>query len=135
MRLSSFKTRGAREDGQTAWELRGGKCVIRGGIADMDKLDLTFLQGSGSRVQITSPKCAFSEATRVGRSVAPIHVRAKGFTLDGVGYDVFVDSKKLHVRSSVRMTIKKAGSRAKELLPFDRSSRRQETSPGPAKQE
>lgn len=135
MRMSSFKTRGAREDGQTAWELRGGRCVVRGGIADMDDLVLAFLQENGGRVEITSPKCAFSEGTRVGRSEAPIHVRSRALTLDGVGYDVFVDSRKLHVRSNVHMIIMKTGSRAEKLYPFSTSPRRSEAVPTPAKQE
>lgn len=101
----------------------------------MDDVELMFFQENGGRIQITSPKCAFSEATRVGRSEAPIHVQSRTLILDGVGYTVFVDSKKLHIRSNVHMIITKTGSKAKELHPFNRLSRRNGATSKPAKQE
>jgi len=107
MTMSGFKTRGCREDGSVEWEILGAKAEVRGVLAELTQVKLTLYLREREPVLITSPSCSFNQASEAGSSDAPIHVKSRSFRLDGVGYDVLVGQQRLHVRSRVRMRIRK----------------------------
>lgn len=103
--LSEFRTKGVTDDGKVSWELRGGQAKVKANLADIDGIELKFHTKDRESVTITSPKCAFNQATQIGHSDAPIHIESKSFRLDGVGYDVYAGEHRVRVRQQVRMSI------------------------------
>lgn len=108
--LTGFSTREKRADGTLKWHLRGRRAVLLGDDADIEDLDLTLRpEGGDEHIRMTSPKCLFNRATKVCRSSAQIHVKSESLEVHGIGYDIMTQEQKLHIRSSVRMVIRKAG--------------------------
>ncbi len=105
--MTGFRTRGgSREDGGTDWEIKGARAVVRGVLAELEKLELTFFLREGETATITSPRCSFNQADEVGRSDAPIKLESRTMKLEGVGYDILVNEHRVRVRSNVKMRIR-----------------------------
>ncbi len=107
MTLSGFRTRGIQDDGGMRWELRGAKAVVKGTVAEVGDAVVVFQTGD-QQWRATSPACTFDQATGIGGSEAPLRVESRAMTLDGVGYDIIMDTQVVRVRSKVRMVIARA---------------------------
>ena len=108
--LTGFSTRERRPDGSLKWQVNGRRAVVHGNDADIEDLELTLCpEEGGEQLRLTSPKCLFNRVTKVCRSSAPIHVKSPSLEVRGVGYDIMAEEQKLHIRSNVRMVIRKAG--------------------------
>ncbi len=114
--LDGFETRGASHEGKTEWVLNGAKARLRGGLYELDDIRLIVYLENGDKAEITSPRCVFDQARGIARSDAPLKVVSQDMTLEGEGYDLATERKVLRIRSRVRMTVRKAGSR---LSPVD----------------
>lgn len=114
--LDGFETRAVNPDGKTEWELRGQTAKLRGGLYDLSDIRLAVHLEDGRRVDLASPRCTFDHARGIVRSDAPLEVVSADMALAGVGYDLAIDRNILRIRSQVRMTLRKLGTR---LVPSD----------------
>jgi hypothetical protein len=120
--LHGFQTRGAGGKNKTPWELSGAKATIREGFYELEDFKVILHLEDGSEAVLTSPACKYDESRGVAESNAPIRVESDAMTLEGIGYDVLLEEKKLRVRSNVRMTIRREGGLSGVLRESARSA-------------
>lgn len=104
MTLSGFRTRGIQDDGAVRWEMRGAKAVVKGAVAEVTDAVVVF-NADEELWRVTSPACTFNQATGIGVSEAPLRVESRAMTLEGVGYDIIVETQIVRVRRAVRMVV------------------------------
>ena len=115
LQLSSFTTRGDKDDGRLHWEMKGARAIVRGPYAELEALELFFHFKDRETVKVTSPKCRFNQTTAVVESEASIEVASPTIRLVGTGYDIITDKQQLHIHRDVNMILRKTGTVAKGL--------------------
>jgi hypothetical protein len=70
----------------------------------IEKLQARFYREGGDLLLFT-PECTFDQAKKSGHSDKQIHLRSRSFTIDGVGFDLNFERRRIIVKSNVKVRI------------------------------
>lgn len=107
VRVDGFSTLGRSQDGMVAWELKGKFAEITANITDVRDYQLFLRRENGPLYKIRSYKCRYINALREIKSSAPIFLESEGIVASGIGYDLFLDTHVLRIRSNVKIDVEK----------------------------
>lgn len=107
VKVLDFHTQGLDDTGKAAWSLNGGEAEVRGNVTEMNNIRANFIMEGGKNIIINSPSCRFMHNLRELKSDAPLTLTAEGITATGIGYDVYLDSRLLRIRSTVKIIVKR----------------------------
>lgn len=104
--LDNFSTRGLDDKGNLSWRLSGETAEMNGSIITVKEFMAFFHQKDGGIVELVSPGCRFLQSLKEVKSDSPVRVKADGLSIEGIGYDVYLEGRVIRIRSSVRAVIR-----------------------------
>lgn len=118
-RLKNFKLAGYKASGELDWVLLGSEATATGHRVVITRLQARLYLDSGIELLLLSPSCEFGKIDNAGRGNDTIHVRNNSMTIDGVGFDFDLGSRRIKVRKNVRVRFFKdpADLLGKETIP------------------
>lgn len=106
--VSEFRMRETDHHGQRCWELYGATARATGPVAVLQDVEVKLFSrdkdGEHTTI-ITSPRAEFHQDTRLIQSKAPLTVDNAAFSLQGTGYDIFIDKERIFIHNDVHMRI------------------------------
>ena len=116
VRVDGFSTMGRTPDGMVAWELRGKFAEITANITDVRDYQLFLRREKGPLYKIRSYKCRYINALHEIKSSAPVFLESEGIVASGIGYDLFLDSHVLRIRSNVKIDVKRTKLNTADMI-------------------
>ena len=104
--LQSFSTHGLDAQGNLSWRLSGGTAQRNGSIVLISDFSAVFHQPGGRTYELMSPGCRFLQSLKEVKSDAPVRLVSEGIFIEGIGYDAYLESRMIRIRSSVKAVLK-----------------------------
>ncbi len=116
--LKGFQTNGVTEVLQNGemeklnWTIRGDDARIQKPNYDLTGFQMTILDDNEQEAQrsayhVVSPHCLYNQDTRLVRSESAIHLDGTdGFSISGVGYDIYLADEKDGLRIVIRDAVR-----------------------------
>ena len=118
VKVEGFSTQGSSPDGKIVWELDGKDAELSVNITEVRDFTLNIQLKDGMRYAVRSFFCRYVNALHEIKSSSPLILESEAITASGIGYDIFLDSHILRIRSCVRINVKKSKvSSEKNLVP------------------
>lgn len=114
MTLSQFRMRQTDASGHPEWQLEGREAEVNEIMVDMKDVKLHVYRPNKADLYITSPACRYNRTTKVISGAGKVHAETKGLVVDGRGYRMLAEQRRLFIDHDVRMVINSAESRLQE---------------------
>lgn len=98
MTITDFRLAGAD------YAISGSKATIRGNRAIVTQMHATFYDDDNT-ITVETPHGTFDRNSHIGRSHAPVRIRGRNITIDGVGFDLDMRQHTVRVRDRVKVTV------------------------------
>ena len=118
MTLSQFRMRQTDESGRPEWQLEGREAEVDEIMVEMKDVNLHVYRKNKADLYITSPACRYNRTTKVISGAGKVHAETKGLVVDGHGYRMLAEQRRLFIDRDGRMVIRNAEAPfKKDLVP------------------